>query len=59
MPCFYYCSVAFPHGAVGWSAVCECYYDVASGSEMTPCNKIGLQIFKKGYDVHIIVAYIM
>ena len=22
--CFYKCSVALPHGAVGWSAVCDC-----------------------------------
>ena len=22
--CGCYCSVALPHGAVGWSAVCEC-----------------------------------
>ena len=22
--CYYKCSVAFPHGAVGWSAVCDC-----------------------------------
>ena len=24
MYCYYNCSVSFPHGAVGWSAVCEC-----------------------------------
>ena len=24
MPCYCKCSVAFPHGAVGWSAVCDC-----------------------------------
>ena len=37
-------------------------YDVASGSEITPCNKIcklGLSIFGKRYDVHDNVAYIM
>ena len=37
-------------------------YDVASGSELTLCNKIdssGLQIYEKRYDVHINVAYIM
>ena len=22
--CYYKCSVALPHGAVGWSAVCDC-----------------------------------
>ena len=40
-------------------------YDVASGSEITPCNKIsikttsGLSIYGKRYDVHNNVAYIM
>ena len=24
MSCDYYCSVAHPHGLVGWSAVCDC-----------------------------------
>ena len=24
MYCYYKCSVALPHGAVGWSAVCDC-----------------------------------
>ena len=24
MYCFYKCSVALPHGAMGWSAVCDC-----------------------------------
>ena len=24
MYCYYKCSVAFPHGAVGWSAVSDC-----------------------------------
>ena len=24
MSCFCYCSVAFPHGAMGWSALCDC-----------------------------------
>ena len=24
MYCYYKCSVAFPHGAVGWSVVCDC-----------------------------------
>ena len=24
MNCYYKCSVALPHGAVGWSAVCDC-----------------------------------
>ena len=24
MYCYYKCSVAFPHSAVGWSAVCNC-----------------------------------
>ena len=24
MRCNYKCSVALPHGAVGWSAVCDC-----------------------------------
>ena len=24
MFCYYKCSVALPHGAVGWSAVCDC-----------------------------------
>ena len=24
MNCNYKCSVALPHGAVGWSAVCDC-----------------------------------
>ena len=24
MYCYYKCSVAFPHGAMGWSAVCDC-----------------------------------
>ena len=24
MSCFCYCSVALPHGAMGWSAVCDC-----------------------------------
>ena len=24
MYCFYKCSVALPHGAVGWSVVCDC-----------------------------------
>ena len=24
MFCYYKCSVAHPHGAVGWSAVCAC-----------------------------------
>ena len=24
MSCYCKCSVALPHGAVGWSAVCEC-----------------------------------
>ena len=24
MYCFNKCSVAFPHGAAGWSAVCDC-----------------------------------
>ena len=24
MHCYYKCSVALPHGAVGWSAVCDC-----------------------------------
>ena len=24
MYCYYKCSVALPHGAVGWSAVCGC-----------------------------------
>ena len=24
MYCYYKCSMAFPHGAVGWSAVCDC-----------------------------------
>ena len=42
-------------------------YDVASASDITPCNKIdkplvvttsGLQIFGKRYDVHNNVAYI-
>ena len=39
-------------------------YDVASGSEITPCNKIckPLVVYRftgKGYDVHNNVAYIM
>ena len=39
-------------------------YDVASWSEITPCNKIdkttsGLQIYGKRYDVHNNVAYMM
>ena len=41
-------------------------YDVASGSEITPCNKIdnykttsGLEIFWKRYDVDNNFAYIM
>ena len=41
-------------------------YDIASGSEITPCNKIdkplvssGLQIFGKRFDVHNNVVYIM
>ena len=36
-------------------------YDVASGSEITPCNKTtsGLSIYGKCYDVHNNVAYIM
>ena len=39
-------------------------YDVASGSEKTPCNKIckPLVVYRftgKGYDVHNNVAYIM
>ena len=36
-------------------------YDVASGSEITPCNKSssGLQIFGKRYNVHDNAAYIM
>ena len=32
-------------------------YDVASGNEITPCNKIGKP--GKRYDVHNNVAYIM
>ena len=24
MYCYYKCSVTVPHGAVGWSAVCDC-----------------------------------
>ena len=24
MYCYYKCSVALPHGAVGWSSVCDC-----------------------------------
>ena len=24
MYCYYICPVALPHGAVGWSAVCDC-----------------------------------
>ena len=24
MYCYYECSVAHPHGAVGWSVVCDC-----------------------------------
>ena len=24
MSCYYKCSMALPHGAVGWSAVCDC-----------------------------------
>ena len=24
MYCYYKCSVALPHGAVGWTAVCNC-----------------------------------
>ena len=24
MYCYYKCSVALPHGALGWSAVCDC-----------------------------------
>ena len=24
MSCYFKCSVALPHGAMGWSAVCEC-----------------------------------
>ena len=24
MYCYYECSVALPHGAVGWPAVCDC-----------------------------------
>ena len=24
MYCYYKCSVALPHGGVGWSAVCDC-----------------------------------
>ena len=24
MYCYYKCSVALPHGAMGWSAVCDC-----------------------------------
>ena len=24
MYCYYKCFVALPHGAVGWSAVCDC-----------------------------------
>ena len=24
MPCYCKCSVALPHGAMGWSAVCDC-----------------------------------
>ena len=24
MACDFYCSVSLPHGAVGWSAVCDC-----------------------------------
>ena len=24
MYCYYKCSMALPHGAVGWSAVCDC-----------------------------------
>ena len=24
MYCYFKCSVALPHGAVGWSAVCDC-----------------------------------
>ena len=24
MYCYYKCSVALPHGAAGWSAVCDC-----------------------------------
>ena len=39
-------------------------YEVSSGSEITPRNKIektlgGLQIFGKRYDAHSNVAYIM
>ena len=39
-------------------------YDVASGSDITPCNKIdkhtsGLQMFGKRYDVNNNVAYQM
>ena len=38
-------------------------YDVASESEIRPCNKIvtnsGLQISGKRYDVHNNIAYIM
>ena len=34
-------------------------YDITSGKEITPCNKIdGLQIFGK-YDIHNNIAYIM
>ena len=24
--CYYKCSLALPHGAVGWSAVCDCVF---------------------------------
>ena len=33
MYCYYKCSVALPHGVVGWSAVCDCGIDIKCGNE--------------------------
>ena len=42
MSCYCKCSVALPHGAVGWSAVCDCgiyrpYLLTFSNKHVTKC----------------------
>ena len=38
MYCYYKCSVALPHGAVGWSAVCDC--GISWSYSLTFCSYI-------------------
>ena len=49
MSCDSQCSVALPHGAVGWSAVCDCGI---SGSYSIAFLKINLNDFRVYNGIH-------